>query len=190
MTPRVAEVDVVSDVGAAPWDSYVAGHPSASCYHQWCWRGLFEGVFRHETIYLAAKRGEHIAGVLPLVSFRSLMFGRFLVSLPFVNYGGVLADDEAAAWALVNAARNEAMCRGAASVELRHTRRMFSDLPARQHKVAMKLALPADAETAWKRFDNKLRNQIRKAEKSKLDAVTGGAELLGEFCSGEPAGVR
>jgi FemAB-related protein (PEP-CTERM system-associated) len=58
---------------------------------------------------------------------------------------------------------------------------MFPDLPARQHKVAMTLALPGDVEAAWKGFDNKVRNQIRKADKSNLEAVTGGAELVGEF---------
>ena len=29
----------------------VAAHPDASGYHQWCWRGLFERVFGHETIW-------------------------------------------------------------------------------------------------------------------------------------------
>jgi D-alanyl-lipoteichoic acid acyltransferase DltB (MBOAT superfamily) len=40
-----------------------------------------------------------------LVSFKSLLFGKCLVSLPFVNYGGVLADENEAARALVDAAR-------------------------------------------------------------------------------------
>jgi serine/alanine adding enzyme len=205
-------VEVSATVTAEEWDTYVAAHPEASGYHQWCWRGLFERVFGHETIYLAARRtgvarvfrslaeaqegeggrpagGEaevssaNIVGVLPLVSFKSRLFGKFLVSLPFVNYGGVLADDDEAARTLVDAARSEAQRRGASSVELRHTRRMFPDLPVKQHKVAMTLALPGDAETAWKGFDNKVRNQIRKAEKSNLEAVTGGTELAGEFYS-------
>jgi hypothetical protein len=32
-------------------------------------------------------------GVLPLAFVRSLLFGRFLVGLPYLNYGGVLAND-------------------------------------------------------------------------------------------------
>ncbi len=187
-------MEVSSSVTAEEWDRYVAAHPEATGYHQWCWRGLFERVFGHETIYLVARQpcvgrgsspagGEPgaIVGVLPLVSLRSLLFGRFLVSLPFVNYGGVLADDDTAARALVDVARAEAERRGAASVELRHTRRMFPDLPVKQHKVAMTLALPEAAETAWKGFDNKVRNQVRKAEKSGFDTVAGGRELAGDF---------
>ena len=35
-----------------------------------------------------------IVGALPLVEFRSRLFGTFAVSLPFVNYGGIVADDD------------------------------------------------------------------------------------------------
>jgi serine/alanine adding enzyme len=209
---RRADVSVSASATPEEWDGYVSSRPDATGYHRWCWRGLFERVFGHETIYLAARRtpvarvfppppsgfGEAgdapprdvarvfrpantIVGVLPLVSFRSLLFGRFLVSLPFVNYGGVLADDADVARALVDAAWQEARRRGSRSVELRHTRRMFPDLPVRQHKVAMTLALPADAGAAWQRFDNKLRNQVRKAEKSGFETAVGGPELAAEF---------
>lgn len=178
-------MEVSASVSPGEWDAYVAARPDATGYHQWCWRGLFERVFGHETIYLAARRraegGGRIAGVLPLVSFRSLLFGRFLVSLPFVNYGGVLADDDEAARALAEAARREAAERRASWVELRHTRRVFPDLPARQHKVAMTLPLPAGAGALWKGFDNKVRNQVRKAEKSGFETESGGTELGGEF---------
>jgi serine/alanine adding enzyme len=189
---------VSGSVTPEEWDAYVASRPDATGYHQWCWRGLFERVFGHEAIYLVARRapagtapGEEsvgrglssarIVGVLPLVSFKSVLFGKFLVSLPFVNYGGILADDEAGARALVDAAKVEATRLDASSVEFRHTRRMFAELPVKQHKVAMTLVLPGDAEVAWKGFDNKVRNQIRKAEKSGFEVLTGGAELIADF---------
>ena len=192
-------VGVGCDVQGLEWDRYVRAHPAATRYHQWVWKRVFERAFGHETIYLVARRPSpearrdgpsgppdqpaQIVGVLPLVSFKSLLFGRFLVSLPFVNYGGILADDEAAATALLERARQEAASRRASHVELRHTRRMFPGLPAKQHKVAMTMPLPADEESAWKGFDNKLRNQIRKAQKSNLEPLVGGAEFLDDFYS-------
>ncbi|RPJ84792.1 MAG: FemAB family PEP-CTERM system-associated protein [Acidobacteria bacterium] len=130
---------------------------------------------------VAERDSSPIVGVLPLVAFRSLLFGRFLVSLPFVNYGGVLADDGEAARALLGAASEEGRRRQVRHIELRHTVRTFPELPAKQHKVAMTLPLPADADTAWKGFDNKLRNQIRKAQKGDLEVLCGGAELVDDF---------
>jgi FemAB-related protein (PEP-CTERM system-associated) len=174
-------VTVVDDAREREWDAFIESFPASTGYHRWCWRGVFERAFGHETVYLAARRADAIVGVLPLVCFRSWLFGRFLVSLPFVNYGGVIAADDQAGRALVDAARREAARRGARSIELRHTRRQFPDLSVKEHKVAMRLPLPTGEDAAWKAFDNKVRNQVRKAEKSGLRAIVGGRELLAEF---------
>jgi len=47
----------------------------------------------------------------------------------------------------------------------------------------MRLALGADEASAWTALDRKVRNQIKKAEKSDLVASDGGAELLKDFYS-------
>ena len=61
---------------------------------------------------------------------------------------------------------------------MRHAGRRFPALPCKQHKVAMRLPLNG---VSWERLDKKVRNQIRKAEKSGLTAQAGGAELLDDF---------
>ncbi len=142
---------------------------------------MFEDAFGHECVYLVAEREGRACGVLPLVSMRTLLFGRLIVSLPFVNYGGVVADDEEAARALLEAARREAEQRKARHIELRHVARRFPNCRSRSHKVAMTLHLPETADAMWKAVDNKVRNQVRKAEKSGLTAHVGGAELIDEL---------
>jgi FemAB-related protein (PEP-CTERM system-associated) len=200
---------VSSEVGQAEWDAFVASHPEATGYHLWAWRRVFERAFGHETCYLAARRDGALVGVLPLVAFRSWFFGRFMVSLPFVNYGGVLAampndqvrsdvptavgvgsrklgvdaglETRAITDALVDAATRAARERGCKHLELRHTSRQLPDLPLKQHKVAMNLALETDVTKAWEQLDRKVRNQVRKAQKSELVSVVGGRGLLDEF---------
>lgn len=164
-----------------PWDAYVQTHADASGYHLWAWKGIFERVFGHRTIYLCAEREGALSGVLPLVRFRSPLFGRFLVSLPFVNYGGVVATDDAAAHALVARAASIARRESAQHVELRHRARRFDALAPKEHKVSMLLPLPATADALWEGLDRKVRNQVRKAEKSGLVAEVGGIERVDEF---------
>jgi FemAB-related protein (PEP-CTERM system-associated) len=163
------------------WDAYVTAHPGAEGYHLWRWREVFERAFGHRTEYLLARRGTEVAGVLPLVLFKSPLFGRFAVSLPFVNYGGVLASDDEAARALLDAASAVARRWRASHVELRHRSQRFHDLPAKTHKVAMLKPLPDTIDAAWQDLSGTIRNRVRKAEKSGLSAVLGGAELLEEF---------
>jgi FemAB-related protein (PEP-CTERM system-associated) len=165
------------------WDAFVASRPDATAYHQWRWRDVFVRAFGHDTAYLAARDGQTICGVLPLVLFRSAVFGRFAVSLPYVNYGGVLAADESVRRALLGEAERIAADRGLTHVELRHTDTCFPELPSKRHKVAMTLELAADASKAWEAVDRKVRNQVRKAEKSGLTVESGGAELVEGFYS-------
>jgi serine/alanine adding enzyme len=177
--PRL--LDITSDVPAAEWDRFVRTRREASGYHMSGWRSVFEGAFGHETAYLAAREEGAIVGVLPLVVFRSRVFGNFAVSLPFVNYGGVVAGDEDVAHALVARAGTLAEAGSLSHVELRHTVRQMPQLQARTHKVTMRLALGNDAVKAWDGLDRKVRNQVRKAEKSGLTWRRGGVELLDRF---------
>lgn len=160
------------------WDAFVSSHPGASGYHAWAWRGVFRRAFGHEPIYLVARDDTAIHGVLPLVQINSLLFGRSLTSLPFLNYGGVVAEADEVAEALLEASASLARARRCTHVELRHVARRFPTLPCKQHKVTMLLRL---AEASWERLDRKVRNQIRKAQKSGLTSHRGGIELLGDF---------
>lgn len=171
-------IQVTSQIGQREWDRFVESHPGASGYHLWNWRLVFERAFRRQTHYLAAVEGSNVVGVLPLVIFNGWLSGRFAVSLPFVNYGGILAEHDRAAQTLLDHATKLAQMRGWSHVELRHRTPLFENLPSRRHKVAMRLALPATKEAAWQELDRKVRNQIRKAEKSGLTARIGGAELV------------
>jgi len=175
---RAVTVTVATPADRAAWEAFVSASPRAAGYHEWAWRTVIEQSFGHEPIYLMARQDARVVGVLPIVQIKSLLFGKTMTSLPFLNYGGVLADSGAVASALVDKAAELARVRGVPHVELRHVERQFPDLPCKQHKVTMKLALQAGL---WDKLDRKVRNQVRKAEKSELTATRGGVELVGDF---------
>lgn len=179
--PRLESIAVDSAVDGASWDRYVDQHPEATGYHRWRWRRVFERALGHRCHYLVATSGVRVVGVLPQVEVASWLFGRAMSSLPYVNYGGVLADSPAVAAALVDRAGARAAARGLSYVVLRHRRQCLPSLPVRTHKVTMVLPLDRDHTAMWNALDRKVRNQVRKAEKSGLTAVRGGHELLDEF---------
>jgi FemAB-related protein (PEP-CTERM system-associated) len=163
------------------WDAYVASHPQATPYHQHRWLALLTKVFSHRPIPLVATRDGRCAGVFPLVLMNSWMFGRFLVSLPFVNYGGLLADSEEverALWVWATALSEEAK---ASFLEARHLRSHPFIAHRKRHKVTMILDLAPSIDGQWNAFDAKLRNQIRKAERSGLTVRIGKAAEIPGF---------
>ena len=179
------DVSIAAGTDAFAWDGYVHRQRGATGYHEWRWRNVFERAFGHRSIYLTARRHDwvgrrrnRIVGVLPLVEIKSLLFGNSLTSLPFLNYGGVVSDDSGVDQALIESASRIARERRCRHVELRHIARRFQDLPCKQHKVTMHLRLDPDI---WNHLDRKVRNQVRKAQKSELTAENGGRELLDDF---------
>jgi FemAB-related protein (PEP-CTERM system-associated) len=165
-----------------PWSSYVGAHPQATGCHQYPWGEVLERSFGHRPFYLAARdETGAIRGVLPLVHMRSALFGRFLVSVPFLNYGGLLCHDQEAEELLLQEARRLKRVLGVDHIELRHRRRFGHDLTTKEHKVTLILPLEADEEKQWQKFTTKVRNHVRKALKSGLQARVGRLELLDSF---------
>lgn len=165
----------------AVWNAYVASHPQGTFYHRFEWFPLMARVFGHRILPLAMVSGEQVIGVFPLVHIRSRLFGRVLVSMPFVNYGGVLGDAPEIEEALWHAAIRTAREHGATSVEARHSASHGFIQQGKQHKVGMMLTLAPTIEAQWKAFNAKLRNQIRKSELSGLSIRIGGATDVDAF---------
>jgi FemAB-related protein (PEP-CTERM system-associated) len=175
----------VFDGSRQEWDSFVQGHPSSANYHLLGWKDVIETVFGHRTYYLAARdSGRIIRGVLPLVHMKSPVFGNFLISVPFFNYGGILSDDNGAEAPLLEFAKNIMHTVHASFIEFRHARdRQGLGLVTKRHKVSMILDLRKDPDMQWNTFDAKLKNQIRKAIKEGLEIRRGGMALLDGFYS-------
>ena len=176
-----ANIRVRDDVEMDACEEYVSSRPDATAYHRPAWLDIVRTAFGHETRFLVAQSDNGIEGVLPLVLFRSRLFGRFAVSVPFFNYGGILASTPGAERALLDRAIDETTRLGGTHLELRHTRQVYPALQAKHHKVTMRLPLAATVDDQWQRLDRKLRNQVRKAEKSNLTIGAGGLELLEPF---------
>ena len=172
-----------ADTDTLAWDSFTRAHDASLGYSGMVWMRIFRQTFGHTPYPLAALRDGAICGVLPLMLVSSKLFGRFLISMPFVNYGGILADDAEAGQALVAEAETLRQRLEAKSVELRYCQPSGSGLPMKETKVSMMLDLPETPDILWTGFKDKVRNQVRKARKSGLVCDTGHIDLLDDFYS-------
>lgn len=163
------------------WDKYVLSSPYSCSYHLIGWKKVIEKSFKHKTFYLMALQDNNIVGILPLVSIKSFLFGNFIISLPFLNYGGVCADDLEIERELIEKGIEIAKEENVAYLELRYMRKIEMALPVKEHKVTMILDLMDTPEKQWASYKPTVRNQVRKAEKEGLKFKTGGIEYLDDF---------
>jgi len=175
-------ITLANHIDAPAWNGYVLNHPDSAVYHRYEWKRVIEQVFGHKTFYLVSKSGSGIIdGILPLVMLKSALFGHFMVSLPYLNYGGILADDAEVGKKLLAEAVTIAQAQRLAHIELRHREDKPIHLPAKTSKVTLMLDLPESADALLQSFKSKLRSQIRKPEKEGLTGIIGGLEQIDNF---------
>ncbi len=194
------------------WDSYARIHPDATLYHLSGWKSVIEKTYGHNTHYLMAQKiasnqnsstpptnqSDSVVGILPLTHFKHFVFGNNLVSIPYFDMGGILADDAEIERALLSEAMKLGTKLKVNNIELRHAKPlsclsdnvkqgpMSCDLSAmtlstRSHKVRMLRDLPNSSEELLKSYKSKLRSQIKKPIKEGLKATVGRLELLDDF---------
>ncbi len=164
------------------WGAYAEAHPHYTIYHGRAFHDAVAEAFGKPSHGLIAEdEAGKIVGVLPLIRQKSWLFGDRLVSLPYANHGGPLAESPEIARALFDAAVHEAERLGRPRLEVRDHHEREIDWPAHTDKVLMTLTLPDSNAELDKALGAKLRSQCRRALKAGAVVVHGSAELIPEF---------
>ncbi len=161
------------------------------------WLTVLRDALGHRTMSIVAREGVarpgarpglhpggRLVGYLPLALVSSHLFGRYLVSLPYLNRAGVVAIDSTVRDALIDAASELADQLKVQYLELRHQGEGIKHACITQNrtdKVHMRMALPGEVEDLWSGYNAKVRNQVRKGDKAGLTIAFGGTELLDGF---------
>lgn len=159
----------------------VLAHPSRDPH----WMYVLKEGLGHVPYALEATDAGKTVGFLPMSFIRSTLFGRFLVSLPYLNTGGVIADRDDVKTELISQAVELGQSLRVRHVELRHEE-PFAHVKlngTRGSKVHMRMKLPSFPGPLWETIPSKVRNQVRKGEKSGLTVHWGTFDLLPEFYS-------
>jgi FemAB-related protein (PEP-CTERM system-associated) len=165
-----------AELDDARWDAFVRDRPEATYAHLLGWGRVLRDSMGHDWHGLAAFAGGRLEGVLPLTRVRSRLFGDYLVSMPFINYGGPVGSGPARS-TLADAARNLADELGVDLLELRNRTELDSNLVRSDRKITVVLNLPDDAEVLWKGLKAKVRSQVRRPMKEDMHASFGPDQL-------------
>jgi FemAB-related protein (PEP-CTERM system-associated) len=179
------EIAFITESDGSAWDQYVLSHERGGPYLTLAWKSAVEKAYRHKAFYLAAFNNRDMVGILPLVLVKPPFARGGLVSLPFCDYGGILANDDRIAHALLSRALG-------LSAEMRTVLEIRSTCASPlieqnercmqvTDKCRMVLDLPESSALLWTGFKSKRRSQVNKAIRDGLIAKLGKEELLADF---------
>lgn len=162
------------------WDNYVLGHPDGTAFQLFAWGMAVKQAYALQRIYLLAEYEGKVCGVIPLIAMGIPMIGHELISLPYCDAGGILADSQEVAQALWNKAlaiaeERHCVCRIRSNCPIPFAGEYQSD------KVRMVLDLPENSDLLLASLKSKLRSQIKKPLRDGLVAKIGAEELTRDF---------
>lgn len=162
--------------------------PSDHPAHDLRWLAALQRGLGHSAQVIEASQDGQVVGLLPLALVKSPWFGRFLVSLPYVNSAGPIvlpaaSDAPQIELTLTNRAVALADELNVRYLELRNEREISHPALTEQNasKVHMRLALPTTADALLASFKSKLRSQLKGALKHEFEVRWGGRDLLADF---------
>ncbi len=174
-------VEELQPLHEARWDRYVRSSPGATFFHQLGWRWLVERTFGHRAHYRVALRDGEIVGVLPMFEMKSLLFGHSLVSIPFAIGGGIVADDQDAARALLADAQALAERLGVGYLELRSEHAVSDSLTTKDLYVTFRADLTESEDALLKKMERKRRQMMSHVLKAPFEHRVAGLEDLPLF---------
>jgi len=163
------------------WDEFIKSSPEGTFGHLSVWSKVY-GIYGYKFHPIAAIDDTgSIRGVLPLFLMKNYFWQKFLVSNPFLSYGGICSEDNKTKEALILKAKEIAVKNNVEYFEIRQLAGTMDNLTLKNDFVTMFLRLEKGEEFIWENtLTPKVRNQIRKAVKSGL-TVDFGNEYLDDY---------
>jgi FemAB-related protein (PEP-CTERM system-associated) len=166
------------------WDRYVLEHPNSIAYQLFAWKDAVEAAYGFKGYYLIAEKFNKISGILPLINVHPPMMQGNLVSLPYCDAGGLLADSPEIEKCLILKARDLSLALNISKLTIRSVcefAEINPKLTINKGKVRMILKLPRTSDLLLSSLKAKVRSQVNKPFRDGLIAQIGGKELIDEF---------
>jgi len=159
------------------WDEYITAHPHGSFYHLYNWKHVLKETFGFRPLYVVYKKEGRIKGACPLFLMRDIFARKYLVSNPFANFAGLLADTSEVEREIIAYVRDLAHEHGVEYVQLRSKGNAVhsgdGSLLTKDYFVSLFLNLGAGEAALWNRISSRNRNKIRAAGKEGFESGVG-----------------
>jgi len=174
-------IRLATEADAIQWNRFAEAQTGASIAHLFEWKKVFERAYGRQTHNLCVFADRECVALLPFVHMRGRLGGNRLVSLPYLDQGGILASESADRSLLQEACLSLAQRLKVRGLDFRGSSPFdrSGNLPTSRFRFLLELG--DSRESLWNVIGPKVRNQIRKSEREGLSTRRVGVDQLGDF---------
>ncbi|MBN2031174.1 FemAB family PEP-CTERM system-associated protein [bacterium] len=156
------------------WNRYILKSPDSVFGHHLGWKDVVAETYGHKPFYLMGFKDNAVVGILPLFLIKSFIFGKCLVTSPYLTFGGLVSDDEDVAAALIDQAIQIAHIEKVRYIEIRNEKPIVYSLQNKSVYCTLVLNLSLGIKKIWhSSLHPSTRRNIQKACRSGLAVVEG-----------------
>ncbi|MDX9895053.1 MAG: GNAT family N-acetyltransferase [Desulfofustis sp.] len=187
-------IEIIENIPSATWHDYATRHQETLLSHLPGWSATLALTYALPAYVLLSRTGPScpVDGILPLLLFCPPGAESRLISLPYTDAAGIIADSPRAQQELLSGALALAESCNAHHLELRqydHGTSTSLSLATDNDwlcqefsfKVGLNRIVPRTVGELWDALGSKVRNQVRKAERCGCVVQIGGTELVEPF---------
>lgn len=175
------EIDVKKFEQVNDWQEFVNNNKTTLPSHNPAWAEVIYKTFGHQSFIVCARSTSgKLLGGIPFTVFLSPLFGKFAVSMPYLNYGGVISEYIDVCMSLMSALNEVRAQLDLKHIEIRSIHENLGNNPSTK-KVSMLLELPNNDDALDKILGSKVRAQYKKAAEFAPEFKIGKEELLDDF---------
>ncbi len=172
----------VLDKDSKKWNDSLDEMNHVTSYHYWEFAKAVETTYHHKAIrYALVNEKQEFLSTVTIFEFKPIPFKKDIVSLPFCDYGGIVAKEDKYEEELLNFLLNKYKDLPVTLRQLKELSTKESNYAVNSEKVRMRFKLEMDADELLKNYKAKLRAQIKRPAKDGCTAAVGQEELLDDF---------
>ena len=161
------------------WIGYLMEDDEADICHHPAWGTILRRTFGLDSALIVHRSDGRIDGGVPLVIIDQMITGKAMISMPYLNYGGLLGRTETVKADIIRACREILAASRADYMEFRHVGRGIGSLAdqTRENRVTFRMDVGRPAEEILSGLRRQTRTRIRKTERTGLESYYGPERL-------------
>ncbi|MCX6170072.1 MAG: GNAT family N-acetyltransferase [Ignavibacteriales bacterium] len=172
---KMLEIREINHNDSKLWNDFVISNIHSNYSHLYEWKVIFEHSYSLKTIYISIFDDNVLIAALPLCLMDYPTKKTFAISLPYLNFTGLIKSDSYEESTLLELIEVYLKNKGLSYIELRSISHKPGEFVSGICTLQRKL--PQDHMQLWDELNAKVKNQVRKAEKIGLSPKWGKNQL-------------